>query len=155
MSAPDHAGFEAGTPLKVVGLGAPISVRIAFEISEIPALLDAIDEQLGRYGAAVQRNGRGGATPADVDPADWSDHIGELRRMRADVEQAKEVRGAERVVVMWPTVLAHDVVHVAVRHAQRRAAAGAAGAREAVAAAERSRHDFDAVDTGGLDGVWL
>lgn len=151
---PDSAQSPAAATPKVIGLGAPISVRISFEIAEIPALIDAIDDQLGRYGAPPQRNGRGPAP--DPHAAEWSDHIGELRRMRAHVEHARQ---PERFDVVWPTVLAHDVVHGAIGHAERRAAAATAGdaaaAQDALAAAQRTLRDFQAVDGGGLDAVWL
>jgi predicted Zn-dependent protease len=56
-------------------------------------------------------------------------------------------------------VLAHGVVHGAARHAQRRAeearSADMPAARGALTAAQRSKRDFDAVDNGGRDAVWL
>jgi hypothetical protein len=137
------------TPPKVVGLGAPISVWIYFEVSEIPALDDAIRDELARHAAR---------------PDGWNDHIAELRRMLADVEQARATRCAGRFDVVWPTMLAHRVVHGAVSHAQRRADTAVTGqpdeqavtaVREALAAAHQSRHDFNAVDNGGRDAVWL
>jgi hypothetical protein len=155
---PDRAQSSTDATPKVIGLGAPISVRISFEIAEIPALIDAIDDQLGRYGAPPQRNDRGRGPARDPHAVEWSDHIGELRRMRAHMEHAA-AHGPERFDVVWPTVLAHDVVHGAVGHAERCAAAAdavdGAAARDALAAAQRTLRDFRAVDDGGLDAVWL
>ena len=55
--------------------------------------------------------------------------------------------------------MAHGIVHGAVRHAERRAGAAStdeqSAAREALAAAQRTLRDFEAVDNGGLDAVWL
>jgi hypothetical protein len=135
----------------VLGLGAPISVWIYFEVVEIPALVDAIDDEIAGYSARGQANGSGPAC---------SDHVGELRRMRAELTAAQAAhKSAGRVAVIWPTVLAHGVVHGAARHAQRRAeeatSADAPAARAALSAAQRSERDFDAVDTGGRDAVWL
>ena len=139
-----------GSPSKVLGLGAPISVWIYFEVVEIPALVDAIDDEIAGYNARGPANGSGPA---------WSDHIGELRRMRAELTAAQAARSAGRVDVIWPTVLAHGVVHGAARHAQRRAeeakSADEPAARAALSAAQRSERDFDAVDAGGRDAVWL
>jgi hypothetical protein len=70
-----------------------------------------------------------------------------------DAVLAVVLRAVRAARVVWPTVLAHDVVHAAVRHAERRAAAG--NGRDALAAAEHTRQAFDAVDNGGLDAVWL
>ena len=51
------------------------------------------------------------------------------------------------------------VVHGAVGHADRRVVAASTDeqsvAREALAAAQRTLRDFEAVDNGGLDAVWL
>lgn len=101
--------------------------------------------------------------PADSNgqPA-WGDHIGELQRIRAELTRAETNRVAGGVDVIWPTVLAHGVVHGAARHAQRRADEAGPGrgpaaeaARAALAAAQRSQRDFDAVDKDGRDAVWL
>lgn len=147
------------TPPKVIGLGTPISVWIYFEVSEIPALLDAIGDELARRGCSAQINGRTVEPKAGVDPAAWRYQIDELQRMLGDVEGATSKYSHRRFDVLWPTVMAHGVVHGALAHAERRAADAAArdvaAARAALAAAEQSRRDFDAVDTGGLLDVWL
>jgi hypothetical protein len=44
---PDLGGDSS--PPKVLGLGAPISVWIYFEVVEIPALVDAIDDEIAGY----------------------------------------------------------------------------------------------------------
>lgn len=76
------------TPPKVIGMGAPISVWIYFEVSEIPALLDALGDELARHGCPAPINGRTVEPKTDVDPADWRYHVGELQRMLGDVEGA-------------------------------------------------------------------
>lgn len=162
--ATDHPRGLSGNaaPPKVVGLGAPISVWIYFDVSEIPALVDAIDDELARYGASAQRDGRPARLQTGRDPSNWSNHIGELHRMLADVQRAAATT-TRRFDVVWRTVMAHAIVHGAVRHAERRADRAAArrdpqavtAADEALAAALQTRRDFDAVDNGGRDAVWL
>lgn len=137
-----------GAPSKVVGLGAPISVRIFLEPSEIPVLLAAIDEEVAGYARRAQL---GAASPERNDDG-WIHHIGELARMRTDVDVAT----AMELVVVWPTVLALGVVHRAFELAERRAETDRSPtARAALAAAGRTRRDLDAVDRGGLEAVWL
>jgi len=113
-----------------------------------------------RHGGSARIDGRSvEPQAAGVDPTDWRYHVGELQRMLGDVERAAETRVHGRFDVLWPTVMAHGVVHGAIGHAERRAAAAAAGdeaaARDALAAAQRTLRDFEAVDGGGLDAVWL
>jgi hypothetical protein len=74
--------------------------------------------------------------------------------------RAAKTRTHGRFDVLWPTVLARDVVRGAVAHAERRAAAAPSGdsiqaASDALAAAERTLRDYEAVDNGGLLDVWL
>jgi hypothetical protein len=147
MAPPDLPTAIAAAPAKVVGLGAPISVWIHLDLIEIPALTAAIRDELVRYSD-------GGSTAGE-----WTDHTNELQRMLADVEQAENRRATGRFDVVWPTVLAHAVIGRAVAHAQRLLAAAAheqlAHARLALAAAERTHADFNAVDCGGRDAIWL
>jgi hypothetical protein len=158
MASEERARAAASpTPPKVIGLGAPTSVWIYFEIAEIPALIDAIGDEFARHGGSAQIHGRTVEPRAGVDPTDWRYHVGELQRMLGDVEQAAETRVHGRFDVLWPTVMAHGVVHGAVGHAERRATAAGdeVAARDALAAAQRTLRDFQAVDGGGLDAVWL
>ena len=147
------------TPPKVIGLGAPISVRIDFDPAEIPALLDALGDELARHGGSARINGRTIESTPGVDPADWREHLGELHTMLDDVQRAAGMRTHGRFDVLWPTAVARGVLHGAVGHAERRLAQASDGdvpaARAALAAAERSRRDFERVDAGGLDAVWL
>jgi hypothetical protein len=141
---------------KVIGLGAPTSVRILFELAEVPALLDAIGDELARYGCASEIRGRTLRADSAVDPADWRYHVAELHRMLGDIERAAEPRYAfDRVDVLWPTVLARGVLHRAVAHGERRAQEGGKDGEEALAAARRTLRDYEAVDAGGLLDVWL
>ncbi len=143
-SRPSMTGAgENRMPPKVVGLGAPISVWIYFDVSETRALAAAIGDELTRYG----------------DRREWVDQTNELGRMLADIEQTRARRAAGRFDVVWPTVLAHAVVRGAVGHARRLLDGAPPGevatARLALTAAERTRTDFDLVDGGGLEAVWL
>lgn len=108
---------------------------------------------------ASQRTGRRSLPAAPEAPPEWRDDIAELRRMRADVQAARTADGRARFDVLLPTVLAYEVIHGAVRRAEQRVTVAAGRdlmeARAALAAAERSRRDFDAVDGGGLRDVWL
>lgn len=133
---------------KVVGLGAPISVRIVLEPFELSVFRAAIDEEVTGYTTRAEP----GASSQDRNGDGWDDHTDELARMRADLDGAAE----REVVVVWPTVLAYGVVRRAVELAERRAEAdGSHTAWAALAAAARTRSDFDAVDAGGLEAVWL
>jgi hypothetical protein len=159
--ATDHPRVRAHVmPPKVIGMGAPVSVWIYFEVREIPALAEAIGDELARRGCAPATDGHT-QPETDVDSADRGEQIDLLRQMLADLERADAIwttRG--RFDVVWRTALARDVIHGAVAHAKRRADNAAAGdrrargrARMALAAALDSRRDFDAVDDP--DGVWL
>lgn len=142
---------QNGLPPKVVGLGGPISVWIYLNMIEIPALAAAIADELARY---EQRPGECAAPPDDR-----AAHAATLRSMLADLDEAKATRTTGRFDVVWPTALAHVAVRGAVARAGRRLARAPAAevisARLALAAAERTRDDFDAVDSGGLESVWL
>jgi hypothetical protein len=142
----------------VVGLGCPVSVWIRFEACEIPALLDAINDALDNYRAS-QRARRRSRRAASEAPPDWRVHIAELRRMHGDVQASRSADGRGSFDVLWPTVIAYEVIHGAVRRAERAAGAAAGrdlpAARAALAAAVRTRRDFDAVEGGGLPDVWL
>jgi hypothetical protein len=147
-----RAGAGGPPPEKVIGLGAPTSVWILFELPEVPALLDAIGDELGRYGCGPDRTE---TAKNDADPTGWQYHVAELHRMLGDLEGALEPDYlSDRVDVLWPTVLAHEVLQAAVSHAERRAGVGSAEEEGALAAAQRTLRDFQAVDGGGLD-VWL
>ena len=156
---PGRAGMNALSP-KVIGLGAPTSMRIFFDLSEVPALLDAIGDELAKHGCASQIRGRSVEPEDGVDPADWRYHVSELQRMLGDIEEAAKPRYPfDRIDVLWPTVMTRNVVHGAVAHAERRANdatdrdADAAG--KALAAAQQTLRDYEAVDSGGLVDVWL
>lgn len=150
---------SATPPPKVVGMGAPISVWIYFEVSEIPALIDAIGDERARYRHEPQIGGPTVEPEPRVDPAAWRDHVGELERMLGDLEQAAKTRTHGRFDVLWPTALANGVLRGAIGHAERRVAAAVASdataARDALAAAQQTLRDFQVVDRGGLLDAWL
>lgn len=136
-------------PDKVVGFGRPASVAINFHPCEVGTLIEAVEEELSDY---EQRSTEEGG---------WVDHIGELRAMLDDIA-ARRSRREFRVI--WPTVLAHGVVHRAMTIAMERAQAlstervelaALARAQATVAAAVRTARALDAVDGGGRQEVWL
>lgn len=135
-------------PMKVVGLGAPVSMAITFHPCEVAVLADAVRGELAAY---EQR-----------DPDErgaWADHLGELRAM-LDIDARPPRKQFE---VVWPTVLAYGVVQRALRLALERVHVAAAGADPdaiaqalAIAAAVfRTARAFDAVDRGGRQEVAL
>ena len=144
---------------KVIGLGAPVSVLVYLEVAEIPALKDAIADQVAHHGGSAQIDGRTVQPEAGVDPTAWRDHVGELRRMLGDVERGPKSAIDGRFSVLWPSSMAYDVIHGALAHAEQRAStagdADAAAARAALAAAGETAQDFEAVDGGGSADVWL
>ena len=152
----DQPPADASAPTKVIGLGAPTSVRVFLEVAEVPALLCAIGDELARHGCASDIRGRALTADVDVEPADWRYHVAELHRMLGDIEAATKPEYAfDRVEVLWPTVLAHRVLDGAVDHAERGAETGGRDEEEALAAARRTVRDYEAVDSGGLRDVWL
>ena len=136
-------------PDKVVGFGRPASVAINFHPCEVPTLTEAVEEELADY----ERRSDG--------EAGWEDHIGELRGMLDDIA-TRRLRREFRVI--WPTALAHDVLHRAVTIAIERLHALSAGrvegsalasAQAAAGAAVRTARALDAVDGGGRQEIWL
>lgn len=135
-------------PLKVVGLGAPVSMAITFHPCEAAVLADAVRGELAAY---EQRDPSDGA---------WADHIGELRAMLADIDARPTRRQFE---VVWPTVLAHGVVQRALRLALGRVHDAGAGddpdaiapALATAAAVLRTARAFATVDRGGRQDVSL
>jgi hypothetical protein len=99
-------GAENATSAKVIGLGAPTSVRMILELSEVPSLLNALGDELARHGCGSQIKGRHVESESDLDPADWRYHASELYRMLGDIERASEPRYAfDHIEVLWPTVM--------------------------------------------------
>jgi hypothetical protein len=56
--ASEERARAGASATKVIGLGAPTSVWIYFEIAEIPALIDAIGDEFARHGGSAQIDGR-------------------------------------------------------------------------------------------------
>ena len=108
---------DQGASSKVVGLGAPICVWIQFEACEAHALTSAIIDELALY---LVRKDAHEATRVDVTGGEdgWDAHIAELRRMGADVERAR-ASTRTRFEVVWPTLLAHEVLRRVMTHAER------------------------------------
>ena len=77
MASDDCGCAVEATPPKAVGMGAPTSMWIYFEIAEIPALIDAIADEWP--GTAAPRGSTGGpSSPRRRRPAGWRYHVGEL-----------------------------------------------------------------------------
>lgn len=136
-------------PDKVVGFGRPASVAINFHPCEAATLTEAVEEELSDYERRATEEG------------EWGDHIGELRAMLDDIA-ARDRRRQFRAI--WPTVLAHDVVHRSVTIAMERVhglstesveLTALGRAQAAAAAAVRTARALDAVDGGGRQEVWL
>jgi hypothetical protein len=134
---------------KVVGLGAPISVRIYVETREEPVLRHVLD-------SLITGSGRARRKPSD-------DELAELRQMRRDME-ARSERADETVSVVWPTALAHRVLRQAVAQAGDRLHDALAdltaleAIRDAMDVFRCCLASWDAlqrVDGGGLQDVWL
>jgi hypothetical protein len=154
-----HRGDRVGPPTparefscqrpKVVGLGAPVSVRIYFEAREEPVLRHVLD-------SLIESDGRSQRKASD-------EELGELLHMRRDVAASSE-RADAAASVVWPTALAHGVLHQAVAQAgdQLHDALADLTALEAIRDAMdvfrcclASWDALQHVDGGGLQDVWL
>jgi hypothetical protein len=157
-----HARCREGHPhctCKVVGLGAPVSVRIRFDASELPIVKDALANLI----AANDPHPLGIAASVDLPSRDTDDQHAELRRMLDTLGRDDQPRAEPREVV-WPTSLAYGVVRDAARVAAERLreALADAGATEAIQSAAQAFLAcaetwtwLQAVDSGGLQNVWL
>jgi hypothetical protein len=147
---------------KVVGLGAPICVRIRFEACEAAVVIDELRAEIIAHetSEADARTAIGDSPPGDQSRRD---RLGELRRMLGQIERDGEPPPAA-FEVLWPAALAIDVLRGALREAAERLHASlddlkATGtirsALGVLAACLDTWEGFDAVDNGGLQDVWL
>ncbi len=148
--------------MKVIALGAPVSVQIRFQPCEAAVVVDELRAQVIAYETAEAdaRAGIGGSPTGDEGRRD---RVGELRQMLCEIERDGELP-VEPFEVLWPAALAIDVLRGALREAAERLHASlndlkATGAiRSAlgvVAACLETLESFDAVDNGGLQDVSL
>jgi hypothetical protein len=143
----------------VVGIGAPVSVRIRFDAPELPIVKDA----LARLTAADDPHPLGIAASVDVPTRGTDDQRAELHRM-LDTLGRDEQAHAEPREVIWPTSLAYGVVSDAARDSAERLreALGDPSATDAIQPAAQAFLAcaetwtcLQAVDSGGLPNVWL
>jgi hypothetical protein len=144
---------------KVVGLGAPVSVRIRFDACELPIVKDALAVLIAADDALQPSV----AAAVDSSSRATDDQRAELRRM-LDALGGDDRAQVEAHEVVWPTSLAHGVVRNAARVAAERLreALDNASATDAIQPAARAFLAcaetwswFRAVDGGGLPDVWL
>jgi len=148
--------------MKVVGLGAPVSVRIRLEACEVQLIADALLEQIV-IDETTQAEARAGLIGEDPHDQARRDRLDELRRMLKEIERE---RGGppEAFEVVWPTVLAHDVLQGAFGQAAERLRETLThredttvmrDALNVLAALLDTCEAFRAVDSGGLQDVAL
>jgi hypothetical protein len=137
---------------KVVGLGAPISVRIQLEASEVTVIRSRILLELDDH--ALQAPNAACGTAATV--AEWAEEVETLERML----RALDRHNAGTVEVLWPTSVAHDILRGALNDALHElgecdvnacAPEALAGLLDAAQACLLTWAGFKAVDLGGLE----
>jgi hypothetical protein len=156
------ADADGRRSMKVIALGAPVSVQIRFEPCEAAVVVDELRAQIIAYETAEAdaRVGIGGSPPGDEGRRD---RLGELRQMLGEIESDSELP-AEPFEVLWPAALAIDVLRGALYEAAERlhtslndlkSTVAIRSALGIVAACLDTLESFDAVDSGGLQDVWL
>jgi hypothetical protein len=147
--------------VKVVGLGAPVSVRIRFQACEADVIASELGEQIlvEERTEAEARAGLIGEEPDD----EIRNRLGEFRRMLDDIQRAGGAPG-EPFEVVWATVLAHEVLRGALGQATERLddalndldnTAAIRDAVNVVGALLDTWEAFLAVDAGGRQDVAL
>jgi hypothetical protein len=146
------APSECANAARVVGLGAPVSVRIRLEPSERPALRRQITRHMPP------------APPCDgvrIPPIDDDPQAPAWREMLAELDKARD--GAP-IVVLWPTALATPALRGALTAILDAIADSPRGAGDLTALADRlatatalldTLRAVLAVDHGGLQDVDL
>jgi hypothetical protein len=154
----DAAGRRA---MKVVALGAPVSVQIRLESYEVPLIVDELRELIRVH---ETREAEVAAGTVNEPPADESQRAeyGELRRMLEEIACVTE--SPEPIEVIWPAALATEVLRGALHAAVDRlsdaaddiyATTAIRDALSAAAACLDTWEAFQAVDNGGLEDVAL
>ena len=148
--------------MKVVGLGAPVSVRICFDACEAEVIAAELREQIIVY-ETTEAEARAGVIREPPDDDGRRDLLCEFRRMLTLVERDRDVP-SETFEVVWPTVLAYQVLRGALGHAAERLqetlqdphnTAAIRDALHVVAAVLETWETFRLIDNGGLQDVAL
>jgi hypothetical protein len=137
---------------KVVGLGAPISVRIQLEASEVTVIRGRILLELDHHALRAPSAACGTTATA----TEWAEDVETLETML----RALDRHDAGAVEVLWPTTVAHDILQDALGDALRElgeckvnacALEELSGLLDAAKACLRTWAEFKAVDLGGLE----
>jgi len=148
--------------MKVVGLGAPVSVQIRFQACEGAVIADELREQIIVYETA-EAEARAGVTGERPDDGGRRDRLGEFRQMLSEIERDGDVP-TEPFEVIWPTVLAYVVLRGALGEAAERLhdtvkdpkdTDAVRDALSVVTASLDTWEAFRAIDNGGLQDVAL
>jgi len=148
--------------MKVVGLGAPVSVQIRFQACEADVIADELRTQIDVCETA-DAEARAGVTNERPDDEACRDQLREFHQMLNEIERDGDVP-ADPLEVIWPTVLAHDVLRGALGEAAERlhetlkdpsVTDAIRNALNALAASLDTWEAFRAIDNGGLQDVAL
>jgi hypothetical protein len=148
--------------MKVAGLGAPVSVQIRFQACEADVIADELRTQIDVCETA-EAEARAGVTSEKPDDEGRRDQLGEFRQMLNEIACDGGVP-TEPFEVIWPTVLAYDVLLGALGEAAERlhealkdpdATDAIRNALDVLAASLDTWEAFRAIDDGGLQDVGL
>jgi hypothetical protein len=148
--------------MKVAGLGAPVSVQIRFQASEGAVIADELRVQINVCETA-QTEAKTGVTSDMPDDECLGDRHREFRQMLNEIESDRDVP-TEPFEVIWPTVLAYDVLRGALGEAAERlhetlkdpnSTHAMRNALNVLAASLDTWEAFRAIDNGGLQDVAL
>ncbi|MDA0161328.1 hypothetical protein OM076_13705 [Solirubrobacter ginsenosidimutans] len=137
---------------KVVGLGAPISVRILLDASEVTFIRSRLLLEIDHH--VLQAPGAASGTAATL--TEWAEEVETLEGML----RALDRHNAGAVEVLWPTSVAHDILRGALSDALHElgdcdvnacAPEELSGLLDAAHACLRTWAGFKAVDLGGLE----
>ncbi len=104
--------------MKVIGYGAPTSVRIRFQVRELDVLVDVLRELRAR----ATRDATDTYARTNADDPEIDESHDELRTIEGMLMQLEENRpdDAGRVVLVAKTTVMHDVVRAGAREALQR-----------------------------------
>jgi hypothetical protein len=148
--------------MKVAGLGAPVSVQIRFEACEGDVIADELREQI-TVDETAEAEARASVTSERPDDDCRRARLGEFRQMLDEIERDGG-RPTEPFEVVWPTVLAYEVLRGALDVAAERlhetlkdpyGTDAIRNALNVLAASLDTWEAFRAIDNGGLQDVAL
>jgi hypothetical protein len=148
--------------MKVVALGAPVSVQIRVEPCEAPVIVDELRELIIVY-ETREAEARAGIISEPPDDEGCRDQFHELRQMLDEIVRDGEPP-TEPIEVIWPAALAIDVLRGALYEAVERLRTAADDLKATVAIRDALRtvaacldtwEAFGAIDNGGLQDVAL